>query len=66
VSKITKKQSEGVRFFVNSAFKIRCHVVKKYTPKDCFSAILPTESGFIEADKKNMFWKPTFDVILSV
>jgi len=35
VGKITKKQSEGVRF-VNSALKIQCHVVKKNNPTDCF------------------------------
>jgi len=38
-----KKRSERVRFFFNSVLKIQCHVVKnRYTPMDCFSAILPT------------------------
>jgi len=41
VGKITKKQSEGVRF-VNSALKIQCHVVKKTILQTAFSAILPT------------------------
>jgi len=40
--KITKKQSEGVRFFVNAALRIQCHIVKNTLYTDCFSAILPT------------------------
>jgi len=30
------KNSLKERVFVNSALKIQCHIVKKYTPTDCF------------------------------
>jgi len=46
VSKITKKQSEGVGFFVNSALKIPVSFCQKYTPmQTAFSAIFLT--GYI-------------------
>jgi len=36
------KKTEGVRFFVNSAFKLQCHIVKNTVLQTAFLAILPT------------------------
>jgi len=41
-AKSPKKQSEGVRFFVDSALKIQCHIVKKTLPLTVFRGFWPT------------------------
>jgi len=38
--KSPKKQSEGVRFFVNSALKIQCHIVKNMSVYVSFAVLI--------------------------
>jgi len=40
-AKSPKKQCEGVRFFVSSVLKIRCHIIKNTLLQTASSAILP-------------------------
>jgi len=60
VGKIAKKQSEGVRLcslkecvYVNSAFKIRCQIVKNTLLQIAFSAICPLGSNFCVSKTKS-------------
>jgi len=46
-AKSPKQQSEGVLFFVNSAFKIQYQIVKNTLSQTAFSAILPTGYSII-------------------